>query len=61
MKDKLIYIFLQLRKSYFTTTAGIICITAGVVNGVLHQTWETASIAITAGLGLLAAKDVKTL
>jgi hypothetical protein len=46
-----------MKKSYLTTIAGSICIIAGCVVG-LRGDWINASIALTAGTGLLFAKDV---
>lgn len=47
-----------IKKSYITTIAGTICICAGCVVGVRGD-WGSASIALTAGTGLLFAKDVE--
>ena len=53
-----IYVLLGgMKKSYLTTIAGSICIVAGCVVG-LRGDWINASIALTAGTGLLFAKDV---
>ncbi len=46
-----------IKKSYLTTIAGTICIIAGCAVG-LRGDWINASIALTAGTGLLFAKDV---
>ncbi len=53
-----IYVLLGgMKKSYLTTSAGTFCIIAGCLVG-LRGDWVSASIALTAGTGLLFAKDV---
>lgn len=58
MKEKIKHILENIKKSYFTSTAGIICIVAGVYIGVFSRDWQTASIAISAGTGLLFSQDI---
>ena len=48
----------EIKKSYITSTAGTVCILAGVYIGVLKHDWSNASIAIASGMGLLFAKDI---
>lgn len=55
---KFIIFLAGIKKSYLTTIAGTICIFAGCVVGVRGD-WGSASIALTAGTGLLFAKDVE--
>lgn len=48
----------KIRIHYITSVLGVICVFSGVYIGIIKADWANATVAITAGIGLLGAKDV---